>query len=1621
MTTPFSPNDLEGLQKDILNGNVDLSQLPANVVEDLENYWGSNPQALGQQQDPAQLAALQQQRKSMADQGTFLDSPLFKPIEWVGSKLYWLYSNTVSPFVTATAIAMHDTIYGVPDAQVNKSGDYWDMIHSISPGQAIWMLGLNNKELADRGIGFDQITADERRVKAGTYSDTGSTHDLLGVKTAKEEYFDQGAAKFVTGATDLAVSWYADPLVLTGKLAGGMRTSAFKKPVASEVGRAMGDFDAVAKTPTFTKMVNTVMKYKLIDNDTAALRLRRDLPTLRRSANGDTLARLLADAKDADEVSQVLRISMGDVNGFMGLESKNMALAYQAEQASQRFTGLSTSWANQTPAWQASAHGVRIKGYIGAQETLVKKLNDQMRVIDDKLAGFASIDNMNFNRVTTPIGMKWRGAKFQDGKLREVRGQGAIKGSVNLVYNGTVGFPIKLVRSYGDIKPTSYLDVHGENSYLELQETLKEAKGISREVREKYVSDYIRATPNERTSVLMKMELDESRAILARVNAERVRAGKEEFEPAMADELYKDYASRRMSGQSAATQGRTYGAATLDDPLNPGQTYRVAEIEADGSRVVATPLFETQLANSHVLMNFKHFEDVLRSQGEMFHAARQAGRATWLGTTQVADSLGTVWKFAQLFRLGYAPRALADDFLGQVARFGAIDMAARVGSGGRSMANRLANGTWVGSSRRSAQDALKIQHEGLTGHLDDLSRQQTYARIEFEGRKASGLDTTRAQDDLTDINDEIARSQVTLSQLANSLSATSRTDRNFTHGRQVFAAPYGGATGALFRDAAAGERNFANMMGTQADWYLNRTRRGDWKNITAGTDGVEKFSQAWSRKITDQIAQSGIGRQALMGKSEGEMVHWMRSTPEGVAYRKDIGLKNMDDFELARRVKAEVDYTMNPDVMGMDVLRVQALNGQLKMEDLMASMPERAWPMVNGESFGYAAGTGTAQVAQLADRAISTYYKFANQLPATKLLRNPLFAQQYRAAITDQMKVLRKQGHTHIDETMRLKMETNARQRALRDVKSFTFTMDHETKMAYTMRNFGAFFGAQQESWNRWARIIAEKPQTLPHIAQVYGAPARTGMITDQDGNPVDGTGHITDPVTGEKRLTKYTDRKILFQIPEYLGGKKLNKALGLDEDASFTVPMSSVELVMNHGDGAIPVGAGPYVQIGVNHFAKDDPKVADWAKKLGVLPFGPQDSVLNFVNPNTGKRLGDSADDMGEVKQRALLHMMQVEHYKWENGQRDTEPTWPELMDRADRWTMFRTVMAFTLPVSVNGQDPYQYFRDEYQRMQKLDPGKADEAFHDKYGDSFYQFSQSMSKNATGIRPTAEGVKMSKYYSDLIGKVGPEYAALVVGDEGDGVFSQGAYYYQKTHSTDPASDKPDRFTLGARDAWKESQTALGWKQYGASMDEMNAQLFERGLASYDDPGAEDLKAVRSAVVKVLSEDRFPDGTENPYYNREWTEAFMSINKGKYDQRAHDLQGLVEDPEMWSKAYDEKTETVGMRSDIFTLRQYLYQRGNMNVVLAGRKAAGGSEDITADSNGDLHQSWTDFTLKLIESDTKFGRLHSRWFATDMGFNLDREQSPEQQAQAVLNPVTVAGGNQPLIGDVSGTS
>lgn len=1535
----------------LLSGKLNFDNLPDNVKMSVQDYWRKNPDALNPAMNQQQSDALNQKRQQAFEKsiGTGPISAALMPVEWVGSKLYWVYSNTVSPAFSAATLTARRFIYGA-DAS-DKTGvaglsDVWDEAHHISPGQSLWMLGLSNQEAHERGISPNQIMAGPEGEKA------------------KKDYFGQGAAKYATGTADFAVNWFLDPTVIAGKLGKAGRSAAFLKPTVGEVGAVRaaarmaagavkGDRVGFAEAKVgksnvpkyerkgiFDSMVEDVEKIKAKHGDSSAAVLREHFPSVRRSADGDVLARALASTKSVDETADVLKISVGDKATLDKLMQSNANAAGMLKAAKSRLSALNTDMARLTVDQRAGLPGQILKGYVDDVSRDISLLNNQTGLVTNKLAAFNTLDSLNYNRVTSLTGTNARNA-LANTQLKQ-------GGAGRLIYNNTYVRPVRIMKLYGDIKPSNYLDVHDANSYREFDASLRQVKWLSVAERQKMVSQYINNTPETRGSLLQAIEGNVTKLIADRYGVEE----------SVARGLYADFASRRGATQIS---GRGYSTATIDG-------MNVAEISSDGSVAMAHPILTSQLANNHVLMDFNLMDKVVRRHGKALEPFFKAGGDAAAKTKAVAEVLDSYWKFAQLARIGYGPRAMADDFMGQVARFGGAMMVARTADG----AARLVRGAWHYGSKET--DALTIS-------ANVASVEQIDARIKFLEKRLTKIKTPATRQSLQDqIDDALvtrAEFEADTARLHNKRANT--MDRR-PHGLgTTFSGAYEGTSGAIFKDLAAGERNASQLFGRQADWLLRTARSGDWTTVSATKGNESRHMTAWLRTINDQVANDQLARRFLQGEDLTKATYWLERTPEGQAHMRELGLSHMPADELAERVQAHVDHLLDPNIAGMDVARASLLNGPLKGKDLEDLVEPMERPDVNMEQLRN--GLGTGDVLRMADSVIGGFYKVMNQLPSAYHLRHPLFAQLYRSSVEQQIQKLKTQGVSHIDEPTRQLMENTARKAALRDVRNFTFTMDHETKLAYMMRYFSAFFPSQQESWNRWARIIADKPQTIAHGTQVYGSPIRLGMVTDSDGNVIQPDGTVTDEY-GVKKLIPKSDMKIGVQIPDYLGGQALNKFIGADEHASWQIPMNSLNLVLQNDPVWLP-SAGPLVQIAANAEALRSPESADMFKKLGILPYGPKESLSDFILPASTRRdVGPEAD----TYQSTLFKMMQVEDYKYQNGMRETAPTWKELKDRTDTFFSFKSIIGFSMPFSVQSQDPYQFFRDEYSRMGKVYGDGASDAFYQKYGDSLYAFARSNSISSTGIRPTAEGWRMSKYYQDLIDQMDdPRYASVVVGDEGEGEYSQGAYYLQGMQPAQTGSRTMGREKLDAREGWEKAQVALGWQRWTSLTQGLQADLIGRGLTSYSDPRARDLKAQRDGIVSVLTSPTMPDGTENPFYNKQWEKEFTSLDKNTYSRRAQDFAKIATDPIIMAKSVDEEGNPGGVRSEMARLRIYLTNRLGAQTELARRKRVGGSDDITAKANTDLRRQWQMATDDLIQQDTKFGYLHSRWFATDMGY------------------------------------
>ena len=1640
----MSGNDLGQLSDQILSGQAAIDKLPIDVRGQLIDYWKTagvnfaNPQVANQQLNDLTGATQQAQRSAAvaANPVTQGLGIMFKPISMLGSFGHMLYSNIASPAVSFTALAAHSAIYGYDgsDGSTGSLGNLWNQAHSISPGQAVWELGLNDQELKDRGISPQQMTADKALMAEGKYvNPNGETVDNpWGNKTQAQIYFDSGWQKTVSGGTDLAASWYLDPLTKIGKAAELAKLAKVARPVAdtkilpgitmkgiaSKAAAAGGTPEEIgARMATQSAVKQVSDKIMQIKNSSApgttAFQLRTQLGTLKQSTAGDALATLLAQAKDQNEVNRIMRISMGDQTALGNTLARQDELAANVSAAKLQISNIDDYVAKQTAAGVPANSPALAAAQQDRQnfQGLVSSYLGQSAMIDKQREAFGSVERLNFNKTTNAVGNYLSSdARWYNGSF------GKVGGPVSLIATPVVNTGIlaaKVIRSYNDIKPSRWIDVHSDDSWREVDASLQEAKSLTPEQRQAYVSSYMAANANQRGSMLLGMEKGVVQSIVDKYNVGK--SVDDQISAAMANHIYTDYVNRRSQYTgSILSSNRSYSNGVVTGPngdqvgadvfTNPN----VFDFSDTGEALVAHPVLETQIQNTHQMMDFQAMKKAVDLHGAKFSNIRMDLGTVANQAQYVTDNLNHYWKAFQLLRPAYTVRALSDDFLGQVARFGAMSMVQRAIEGGKVKAQ-----DFYLSRFKKDTVGLSQQKFGMNQQLlEEMGRQEQATMAKLEQYQPGTLEHDLATEDLAGTRQMIQDTQNEQAQLS-ALMAGGRGTRQVTIGRNVFAAPYGDAGGQMARDDIAGTRQFETMLSNPTNFYLRKMRQMGWGTVSAKGDesAIANHMSAWTRVLTQQVAKSYPGRLALEGLTEQSIANKLRYTPEGQSYVKDIGLVHLNELELAQRVKAHVDHLLNPTIPGMDEVRSSLLDGTFTPQLLKDTVPIPARPDVNGELWDYAVGKSKAP--QIIDQGISWFYKWAGEKPSRILLRDPLFKQEYNAYLGMQIKKWQGQGITEVPLDTQKLTENAARKYAMQQVKRNTYSMTHETKMSYHLRNMAAFFGAQAESYNRWARIIADKPQTLGNVANAYNAPSRAGIVTDSNGNSVGADGYATDPLTGQRTFVPIGQRNMTIQLPGFL-------AAGIGTK-SITTPLSSWQVVLQEGDGPLPVGAGPIVMMPLNKLAQWDPKISDWAQSAGLMPYGPQ-STWSPLMASYAKKYMQASDPTDPINQHNMMYIAQMAVAKHDAGLLDTEgqPDWGKIEQKANQWSIARAILGQVSPFSAKQQDPYQFFRDEYNRLQQLDPQSADQKFLEKYGDSFFQFTASMSKNNSGLQATQNSVKLSQQWQDLINKVGGQYAGLVVGDPGDsGTYSKGAYYYEQNTPTSAGSTTMMRSGLSAQEAWKAMRVNQGWSDYDKVVQGLQAQLIQRGLGSFSDRGAQDLDQTRKNAVLLLTQKYNADGTLNKHYNEQFADAYATQDTNKYNQTANDLTELVNDPKMWAKAYDEKTNTVGQRSDIYTLRSYLDAREAMVQALDVRGGNGGSSDINARSNQDLRAQFEALTNRLIEADTKFQSIHTKYFANDMGYNTSTSPIIAEllQQQAAGQTQSLVGQQAPAVGEV----
>ena len=657
-------------------------------------------------------------------------------------------------------------------------------------------------------------------------------------------------------------------------------------------------------------------------------------------------------------------------------------------------------------------------------------------------------------------------------------------------------------------------------------------------------------------------------------------------------------------------------------------------------------------------------------------------------------------------------------------------------------------------------------------------------------------------------------------------------------------------------------------------------------------------------------------------------------------------------------------------------------------------MPQMSRPEVHTGQVGSTQNRYKRALDDITDR----WFKMASTIPANRMSRHPLFNQMYEGHMRTLKNQLVKQGAYDTTVHGVEQMATTARRLALRDTRNLVFDIAHRSDASAALRFVMPFMTATNESFQRWGRIIADRPQVIGYANNFYNAPAASGSLQDADGNHIDryGYSYIVDPKTGKavRQKVPKSQRYIITRMPSWAASSGLGLAFGVQPgQRTMKLSQNSMDLV-TQGDPWFSPGMGPIVQIPVNEYVKDKPKDAEIAKALDILPFGPQqgtglfgDNVagraVGFFAPATVKNFLTAYDTSDERYQEVKMQIMQKAIYEHDNLGKPM-PSATKIAKMTKDYWLFSATSAFLQPMATQKQDQYQFYRDQYNALRRQNPLTADDEFLKRYAESYFVFAQSQSQNVSGIPATNKAVALSQKYGDLIAK-NPELGALIVGPDGNGPFSSAAYSYQLNQPLTPGGSEMERTKMSADEAMSDNQRRQGWADFTKITNKLTAELHNRGLKSFSDKGAEDLKATKAAYVQLYGSPSLPDGSNNPFYNEKWSEDYNTLDPLKYER-------LI--PGMTDLANSDLAKQPN-RSDLRVLGQYLNYRGAMNTILTARKGAGGSATITAKANADLLTAWQQLVDNLIESNTNFGDLHSRYLSKDLGY--DASESDQEVA------------------------
>lgn len=1192
-----------------------------------------------------------------------------------------------------------------------------------------------------------------------------------------------------------------------------------------------------------------------------------------------------------------------------------------------------------------------------------------------------------------------------------------------------MGAPMNIVHNFGDKVPQGFVDHTSDDARDRVFDMLKQVKGMTPEDRLGLIEMYNAGSNKvERSQALDKIHDAVMNHIL--VNNHNLHP---DIADVLKGAIKDGIASKmqELTGKAPGNISQRFGpeATSAEDiqklggevdptkPLTPVRTDRVVT-EEDGTGLVISPLAQTQLSSNDILFPVQEINRLVgRSSGSLQGFRGGVGEAKdWV--VKRMDGLDNLWKAATLLRPGFVPRMVSDEVLARMFKFGGM---ATLLDAGKGMAHFLDNRSRQVNAIMGQGSYTPATGKGIASNraivaLDDPA---IIAKAQARGMKVAQIKvppTLRmAYGRISDENEALAATRMELAKAQKAGDAdpayiSALHDRIGSHKDVID--EYHDYLGEILKQAETGvgrrlgDGDFKYKIGSTTyrvpqafsnEWQnpIPRSQissENAWKNLFTRGEMIDRqrfwshaektgayklinpddpnHMNAWLDAVNKQIRQDPFHRMIAGGADDKEALTWLTRNPQGRKYMASMGYWNHDRPQFVKNVRFMIDK-----YLGDDALKAKLSNNEMVTEgELRSAFTRDEFPIVHGEEIKQHSALKVHETAnRWLDNQMEKAWKHTADIPADVLSRHPVFLQLHQ---TEMENLIRQQYHYKMqnfgDDTITPKeweqMNQKAASRASKQMSQIVYDPVN-TVGSQGLRFVYPFFKPFIDGVDRWAGLVAERPEQLSKLSKIYNAPVSANMVTDASGHHVDNDGYATyqvlDPTT-KKMVSKRTF------VP--LSGRVLHLKAPWSKtpgQGGFPIRMASLNTILP-GDPWFDPGTGPIIQVAGNQLAKSSPQMGDFLQWAKILPYGPSDSTSDLLTPKYMKDAYNAfvgKDTNNTAYQQAVLdiyNMKTAQYYDdMKAGKHVQPPKMSDIQKDAKHFLWLQTFTDWLSPVSVK-QTPmtgtkYQFFADQFKALQAADPQNARDNFLSQFGDDYLGFTADLNKSM-GIAATQSADKQAQKYRDLIDQ-DPDMAALVVGNVYNGGPFSSSIYLKQLH--DEIGGVAVRQKLTAEQAIAEARTQEGWRMYMQADKALTSELIRAGFTSYTQKGAEVFQQAKRNIVANLSE-------QNPG----WAKAFGTTDRNQVPNRIRFMEQMVTDPTIINDP---------LRKDAQVLRSYLIVRNQFKQALAQR----GLQQLSFDQNGDptgqapdLGHAWRAQQMAFRNSSVQFDTLFSRYLSND---------------------------------------